>query len=55
MWWNDIRTLDARLATLLPAQGTFIDPSATVEPGAILDASSGPIRIGARTDRKSVV
>jgi UDP-N-acetylglucosamine diphosphorylase / glucose-1-phosphate thymidylyltransferase / UDP-N-acetylgalactosamine diphosphorylase / glucosamine-1-phosphate N-acetyltransferase / galactosamine-1-phosphate N-acetyltransferase len=49
MWWNDITGLGDRLATLLPEDGLFIDPSAEVEPGAILDTSGGPIRIGARS------
>ena len=49
MWWHDVRGLADRLAELLPRDGLFVDPSATVEPGAILDSSSGPIRIGART------
>ncbi len=49
MWWREIDKLGDRLGALLPREGAFIDPSAVVEPGAILDTSSGPIRIGART------
>lgn len=49
MWWREIAGLCDRLGALLPSEGAFIDPSAVVEPGAILDTSGGPIRIGART------
>jgi UDP-N-acetylglucosamine diphosphorylase / glucose-1-phosphate thymidylyltransferase / UDP-N-acetylgalactosamine diphosphorylase / glucosamine-1-phosphate N-acetyltransferase / galactosamine-1-phosphate N-acetyltransferase len=48
MWWNEITGLKTRLQKLLPRDGAFIDPSAIIEPGAIIDTSSGPIRIGAR-------
>jgi UDP-N-acetylglucosamine diphosphorylase / glucose-1-phosphate thymidylyltransferase / UDP-N-acetylgalactosamine diphosphorylase / glucosamine-1-phosphate N-acetyltransferase / galactosamine-1-phosphate N-acetyltransferase len=49
MWWRDVSGLPDRLGALLPREGAFIDPSAIIEPGAILDTSSGPVRIGART------
>lgn len=49
MWWDDVNGLGARLAALLPKAGVFVDPSAVIEAGAILDTAGGPIRIGART------
>lgn len=49
MWWHDVSGLGDRLAALSLEIGVSVDPSATIEPGAILDTSSGPIRIGART------
>jgi NDP-sugar pyrophosphorylase family protein len=45
MWWVDVRDLGSRLAGLTAG----IDPSATIEPGATLDESAGPIAIGAGT------
>lgn len=45
MWWHDIRDLGERLAGIRAG----VHPDAIVEPGAILDESTGPITIGART------
>lgn len=45
MWWADVRDLGLALAGLTAS----VDPAATIEPGAMLDESAGPIVIGART------
>jgi bifunctional UDP-N-acetylglucosamine pyrophosphorylase/glucosamine-1-phosphate N-acetyltransferase len=45
MWWADVRDLGVRLADMTAG----IDPTATIEPGATLDESTGPIAIGAGT------
>lgn len=48
MWWDEIRDLGARVASEISGLGR-IDPSAVVEPGAVLDDGAGPIAIGAGT------
>ncbi len=47
MWWREIENLGARMSSVARASRT--DTSAIIEPGAVLDDSSGPIIIGART------
>lgn len=49
MWWAEVQHLGERVASTLAGRGTRIDPTAIVEPGAILDDSGGSIVIGART------
>ena len=45
MWWREVLSLGERLAGAAPG----VDPSATIEGGAVLDERAGPIQIGART------
>ena len=49
MWWADVQGLGERVAAKLPSFGSRIDPTAIVEPGAILDDSDGSITIGPGT------
>jgi bifunctional UDP-N-acetylglucosamine pyrophosphorylase/glucosamine-1-phosphate N-acetyltransferase len=46
MWWRDLET---RRALVAAGDQSHIDETSNVEPGAVLDDSSGPIRIGALT------
>ena len=50
MWWRELEAQARELRELLP-EGHAVDvhPSASVSQGATLDASGGPIFIGART------
>lgn len=48
MWWDDIQNLAVQVARMT-AGGSRIDPTAIIEPGAILDDRIGPIAIGAGT------
>lgn len=49
MWWVEVLSLGRRLAAAVPGGATSIDPTAVIEAGAVLDDSTGPIVIGART------
>ena len=49
MWWAEVKGLAERVAASIPASASRIDPTAVVEPGAILDDADGAIVIGART------
>jgi bifunctional UDP-N-acetylglucosamine pyrophosphorylase/glucosamine-1-phosphate N-acetyltransferase len=49
MWWRDLMAMREQLAGLIPGGASHIDASAQVEPGAVLDDSTGPIVIGAGT------
>lgn len=46
MWWNEVQALGHRA---LASNTGSVDPSAIIEPGAILNDTNGPISIGART------
>lgn len=46
MWWTDVMNLGDTVATAGPGG---IDPTAVIEPGAILNETGGPITVGART------
>ena len=48
MWSDDIQNLAVQVARMT-AGGSILDPTAIIEPGAILDDSAGPIVIGAGT------
>ena len=48
MWWLEIENLDERLNELA-GDTSVIDPTAVIEPGAILDDTLGPIVIGPRS------
>lgn len=49
MWWHDISSLGDTLACAMRGGETGIDASATIEPGATINESDGPVVIGART------
>lgn len=49
MWWREVIALSARFAAAVPCRESNIDPTAIIEPGAVLDDSTGPIVIGAGT------
>lgn len=46
MWWTNIQDLARDVAA---GNSGVVDPSAVIEPGAILNDAAGPISIGART------
>jgi len=48
MWWLEIQHLGERVIELA-GETSAIDPTAVIEPGAVLDDTLGPIVIGART------
>ena len=48
MWWVEVLGLAGRVAEASGGESR-LDPSAVIEPGALLDDSQGPIVIGART------
>lgn len=45
-WWTEVASLGSWLSLV---EASEIDPSVTIEPGAMLDDSTGPIVIAART------
>jgi acetyltransferase-like isoleucine patch superfamily enzyme len=49
MWWRDVQALGARLVERNPGGASRIDSDAKIEPGAVLDDTSGPIVIGRNT------
>lgn len=49
MWWREVLSLGERLAAINLGLGSMIDETAIIESGATLDASNGPIIIGAGT------
>jgi carbonic anhydrase/acetyltransferase-like protein (isoleucine patch superfamily) len=49
MWWAEVLGLGDQVAIRVSKGGSRIDPTAIVEPGAILDDSNGAVVIGART------
>jgi bifunctional UDP-N-acetylglucosamine pyrophosphorylase/glucosamine-1-phosphate N-acetyltransferase len=49
MWWLEIRNLHERVAEAIGEHGSRLDPTAIIEPGAIIDDSTGPIVIGPGT------
>lgn len=49
MWWAEVQALGERLAELIPGGISHNHAGAVIEPGAMLDDSSGPIVIGAGT------
>lgn len=48
MWWREVQELGATVARRA-GPDSAIDAAAMIEPGSVLDDSSGPIRIGPRT------
>lgn len=49
MWWRDLQAMREQLAGLIPGGTSHSHATALIEPGAVLDDSSGPIMIGAHT------
>jgi bifunctional UDP-N-acetylglucosamine pyrophosphorylase/glucosamine-1-phosphate N-acetyltransferase len=49
MWWLELDALPARIADAAARGGPAIDPSAVIDDGAVIDESTGPVLIGART------
>ena len=49
MWWADVQELGERLPGLIPGGVSHSHAGAVIEPGVMLDDSSGPIVIGAGT------
>ncbi|CAN5378680.1 acetyltransferase [soil metagenome] len=49
MWWAEIRDLSVHLTAVTADRAQSIDPTATIEQGALIDESGGPVVIGARS------
>lgn len=48
MWWRELDAGPSSCGECGASDCLHVDPSATVSPSAILDCSSGPIRVGSR-------
>ena len=48
MWWLEVQSLGERVAEVA-GETTWIDPSAVIERGAVLDDTLGPIVVGAHS------
>ena len=49
MWWREVQDLGARITSMFPNMETTIPADALIEPGAVLDDTTGPIVIGSGT------
>ncbi|NOT40975.1 MAG: acetyltransferase [Alphaproteobacteria bacterium] len=47
MWWDEVRSLSARLANAIEGASNPIHACAVIEPGAVIDDGPGPVIIGA--------